>query len=1407
MAAPPMANRDGGDASVSLFLHTDLGTRLALLAAPDTTIRGLKSLVDAEHAAAFPDLGPVAVKSFQVLFRGSEVRRKGELYHLSDSMTVTSAFTKIKGGCFLHVKMTEAAAATLCCQDDGRRSSDGRLGIHVEKRVQDLPAMTSENACHVLRQRLEDWFKGVSYLVELKFHRHAMQMSYCNGIISSFEGGYAAAAALNDVQALDALPSSSQLNTEIKKNEGVGLTSDTEAGCDPVIEKAKSYIGQIKHANQTKGAYISSTSITNVIKPSNQSNMPHAVEEVHARKENILHGHDVGGGVSDDKQVRIQEQMLEEIHAMDNLSQEKEHKKSRTDSFDTSAADPPRITNESDARDLTKSSRAPLEAGTTSHREPLNSSVGQEIQDSLHEESTENPSTVGKKKRTRRHLAPSRAAAQETNEPSAGAELSKSTGDAYNVELTGRDETAVKGSGLPLSSSGLNDGNQGSKHVQLMSDSQASTDLISEQGKFDHALRGCRNPSIGGVIYSAGEVAASEEKISKASITHWDGGEKHEQIKQHVEGRHDEGVAEISNMEKDGKSTDALEKQTNDNTSQLKKRKKAKKSSSVDLASANTTHEMEMHGYRENAARSDTVSTEREIVHDPSMQQISNNVHQGDSNMIENPDGDGKKKKRRRRHSESSKGIDPSQGLTKSSEFVTNESSMHFTDGAPLDVKHTTPGSIEATVSDHKKLGENPDIAAKTAIDEVLADLRSKDNLSKGLDGDMLSGQTHLGSNKNALKLPESTVDKVGVSAALPPKFPAGVHSDAPRLKKSKGEKLKVLSTTIDSSHHSSGVPEEDSSRELNESDSLRFSDKTSDPKDILTGDALAQADDKPKATKRRRKKASLKEVPADDGKTLDEQVSQVDTLDLKGVNATQANLVQGGSVVDTPFSTVGKVEQKGRSSSKTRTAKIQLDGQLAKDIQDEYVTNLIGTRNNENAAGTPTEMPVVQKDEALKSASPNAQKARKKSSNLELQSWDSALEHGSSADLGNPRSEKGLVSPKNSACAAEPNYDSVVHPASDAINFLDHFSYSNMTDPSVSTEHEQNNGEETLRQVKNKKKNKRKQGTGSIGPHDVLESLHPTDKNSLTGDFGTSKAIVPFVAAENMNKEDENVKNGKEKKKKRKVNTEMPVAEKENPKSDNQGYIGIQEPFLSVVQKGRMGQDNGKENSSKVTQNDSIAPYKPEDATKLYQSGVDGQNKLLTDKDHVDISKDMRKSTSQIKPLAKSKHDESVKGRVGPNPKPVSNLVKDFSMSPQVSSDSTQGMPQNANRYRVAVRKVPRKMYEQTHEKSKKGNRKVGSGAIFNDANSEGSDDELDTKNDKVCMEASPDNSSTSADSAESLSFHLFRSQKSLKDGLHIGSILRGSSSYKKARKKQSELLDDDTEVPDSQPADGLWD
>jgi len=106
---------------------------------------------------------------------------------------------------------------------------------------------------------------------------------------------------------------------------------------------------------------------------------------------------------------------IHNIHAMDNLSQEKEHKKSRTSSPDTS-------------------SRHLLETDPTSLREPLNTSNHQ-VHDTLHKESIqlENPSAAEKKKKKKRQLAPSKSAsAQITTEPSYGAapaDLSKSTGE------------------------------------------------------------------------------------------------------------------------------------------------------------------------------------------------------------------------------------------------------------------------------------------------------------------------------------------------------------------------------------------------------------------------------------------------------------------------------------------------------------------------------------------------------------------------------------------------------------------------------------------------------------------------------------------------------------------------------------------------------------------------------------------------------------------------------------------------------------------------------------------------------------------------------------------------------------------------------------------------------------------
>ncbi|KAL5215289.1 hypothetical protein ABZP36_004441 [Zizania latifolia] len=847
---------------------------------------------------------------------------------------------------------------------------------------------------------------------------------------------------------------------------------------------------------------------------------------------------------------------------------------------------------------------------------------------------------------------------------------------------------------------------------------------------------------------------AGEEKSTKENDAPQNKVEKHARKKRFIDddGRHEGGVVETGKMEKASTSKSILKKtQPAHHTSQekcKKAKKRAKNVSSVDMASLDAAGEKHQCGYGENAAKSDRFATQGEIVNDPLEQQISNNVQPEDSYVIENPCGDVRRVKKKKSHSKSSKVADPTPDVTKLSGFITNEISIQNTNAAPLDLKLITPATIgEGTVNGQKKFDESLDVAAANVIDEVLADLKCKDQVSKELDEHLLTEQTNQGSYQDVLGLYGNTGDKGVLSAALPLKYPAAIHSDAPNStpshNKVKGKQLKLLPTMHDSSHFSGGVPEENTNSELIESVSLKYPDNRSG---ILTENVVVQDDDKNKATKHKRKKISVKHVPTDNGKaiqSLDGQVNQVAIEDLKGANATKADLVQGGSINYTPASTVETVQKKSRRSSKTRTPKVQqtnhsTHGEASnstKGSQDRYVSHGDnGTHSNETAVGAPAQSPAVQEDATtLRTSAPNARKERKKSSKTELQSRDSALDRGSDVDLMNYSAECITVSPIRSADAVEPN---------EIINFLDHFS--------------------------------------------------PNATNDLV---------------------DGNVKKVKEKRE-RKSDLLKSVPQQANPSGDQDIDNGIKALPFSVGREGRMEHDT-KENNNNVIQKHSMLTQDPKDAIcdntlgkKIKRSKIDSdsQSNFPIDKDHAHMDKEQKKSTSQTKPHSESKnYDGSINGKTDPNSKSVRNLVKSFSMSPPASSDSTQ-CTQNV-RHRVVVWKVPRKRNEQTDNKSKKDR---GPGAIFNDAISEGSDDELGTVSKKAAIETSSDDSSTSADSGISSAAYdgsgvldddgnASLSQKSLKEGLHIGSILRGSCSYKKARQKQAEQLDDDTEVPDS--------
>ncbi|CAM0879889.1 unnamed protein product [Alopecurus aequalis] len=885
----------GGAAHISLFLDSDLGTHLALNAAAGSTFGGLKAQVAVEHAAAFPHIGPVLVKSF-------EVQRKGAMYRLCDSMLVKSVFSKVNAENFLHVNMTTAETDTRHCRDEDRgRSSDA------------LPPMLKDDGAWVT------------------VHAHDVHPQ-----------------------------SSAQQNTE-RKSTTVCLATDVRT---------------------TEGVNVNSTSVTLVGK------------EAHTREENLLHSvEDLElGFISGDKQMVLRDEKLGELHAMDDLSEEKDCKKARvTGSFDTSAVDPVGETNDSKTRDVENLDKLPLETITNSHG-VLSSTSCQGVDGNGKEDSLKLENSIITRKNKRRKKSQS-VTSKGVCAEELTVEVPRATGEdllhenqglqgdgASNVEMTSRDKTKVTPPDMLLSSSQQNSGSQVTKHVQLGTDAQATSDLAADQSNINPVHEGYRNPIVGDISIPTCKVVAGEEKSAKGTNDSY----------------HDESAVDASNMEKGSKREDVLE--TIDNTSQEKNCKQSKMVSSIGLTSMDAAEPKDQWGYGKKAGETDIISTQQEIVNDPYKQQITSNVQQGDCNVIESPNGDvkrkkkrrqdpefskddrtqgaakssglitnavltqstsshcldanqitlanigeetaddkdhcrrekadelfivstqevsvhdpsnvqqgdsdviktpggdGKRKRKKRRHLESSKD-DPTQDVTKSSGVITNGSSIQNTCDDALNSEQTTTITIgEATVSECRKVDETVDVATTDVITEVLAD-----SSSKVLNGDPLTEQT-----------------KGCASASLPP---SAIQSDAPISSpstKSNGKPVKILSTALGRSHSSGGLSDENACTELRESDSLRRSEKISDLKNVLTENTAVPADGRTKSTKRQRKKVSLKHAPTDSGKPIQssgDQSRHVPAENLKGES----------NKADTQFQHAGGIELSDLPESHFHTDKTSL--------------------------------------------------------------------------------------------------------------------------------------------------------------------------------------------------------------------------------------------------------------------------------------------------------------------------------------------------------------------------------------------------------------------------------------------------------------------------------------------------
>lgn len=100
--------------AAAVFIDTSIGTHLAMLVSDADTVSDLKKKIKVEHKACFPTLGEIHVNALKV-------KRKGDFYHLADSMHVKSAFNGVKKNWFLSVD-----ASILSVNSDGQNMLDPR---------------------------------------------------------------------------------------------------------------------------------------------------------------------------------------------------------------------------------------------------------------------------------------------------------------------------------------------------------------------------------------------------------------------------------------------------------------------------------------------------------------------------------------------------------------------------------------------------------------------------------------------------------------------------------------------------------------------------------------------------------------------------------------------------------------------------------------------------------------------------------------------------------------------------------------------------------------------------------------------------------------------------------------------------------------------------------------------------------------------------------------------------------------------------------------------------------------------------------------------------------------------------------------------------------------------------------
>ncbi|XP_020111495.1 transcriptional regulator ATRX-like isoform X2 [Ananas comosus] len=976
-------------------------------------------------------------------------------------------------------------------------------------------------------------------------------------------------------------------------------------------------------------------------------------------------------------------------------------------------------------------------------------------------------------------------------------------------------------------------------------DVQDRTDLVVDREK-DHGQEERRNSSVEANDESTALVVSEKEKSSKESSGEKDESEKSSKEKS---GEKNEVLKENRIIDQHPGLVSSPEK---------KRHKKAKVSSSSEMLLEEPVRGINSQS-RGEASELGTVPMEASTheQHESEMahsKELTGNKPIGEPALPNYPDDNGKRKKRRRRSSKSSKELESGnqsdivdapfdgENAKQFPKAATNDNSLANMEAVISAIEQSIQDNPkEAVENNHEELNKESDIMTvsdkdtRNGANADSADLGLPDPLSTksndsddkphdrskdkrdGLSTDVLREDFQVNaiaevtdlnqeipSDGNYSKFSKELNDADILTKSVPERNNLEVEPEVPtrslgRRKKSKNDPSKVSSRKSDPANALDNATEEISK----EVDDVRASVDSRDSNYSTKLYTVEPSDGNAKIVKRRMRKDSAKHIEPNDhaiiysssdkGKYATEKnyIGTVDDRDDgQDKESKEADVcIEVVAPVDSTVMGFGSPPDKKSRRRRKKASKTELQNQ---DAIAQEVTDPLGKGVNEEKS--------KERQENNDRVSAKAHRGTPEDSERTLQDY---REDSLGDTHGNASKEAPEAGKYNSSADCVEADEPMVNRSSDSdrINFVDYFAPKKVHEPSpedpLATE------AETMKQNKEKTKRKRKTdiNSQSSNPGLVNSSNEQPMIDRKIHDTDTGSRSLVDTTAQQRAKETKVGKASKEK------------AVKSNSKFDadlGQTSSALICPVENKSQESLSSRKQHRKDANKLKEkmsesekhkhvNNDIGTISIDSAKEVPQHGNDN---ALVKAFSLSASASQNNSFSRTDPH----HNET-----------ITDLV--------ASSDSTEeDTPSLAKRYKVAVRKIPhRRLVNALDSSTQEKTTGASSVAIFHGATSDSSEDESDIIN-RTAMEATSDSSSTSADSdgdhdvgrqqkgissaardkkerkADDGGISLSQSSNGPKKKLPLGTILRSSSSYKKAKLTASQSQADDSE---SQPVD----